>query len=163
MDCMLIPRIAERLLARKQWLATAESCTGGMIAQLLTSIAGSSEWFERGLVTYSNRAKVELLGVPQAVIDRHGAVSRECAEAMALGLLENAPVQWAISVTGIAGPGGGSKEKPVGTVWIGLASAGGAEAKHFLFKGDREGIRRQSAEAALLMLDEKISVAGNPQ
>lgn len=157
MDSTLIPRIAERLLARKHWLATAESCTGGMIAQLLTSIAGSSEWFERGLVTYSNRAKGELLCVSQAVIDRHGAVSRETAEAMALGLLANAPVQWAISVTGIAGPGGGSREKPVGTVWIGVAHAGAAEARHFLFKGDREGIRRQSAEAALAMLDARLN------
>jgi nicotinamide-nucleotide amidase len=153
MDSALIPRIAERLLARRQWLATAESCTGGMIAQLLTGIAGSSEWFERGLVTYSNRAKVELLGVPQAVLDRTGAVSRQTAEAMASGVLRNAPVQWAISVTGIAGPGGGSKDKPVGTVWIGLARADAVEARLFQFKGDRDGIRRQSAEAALVMLD----------
>lgn len=157
MDPTLIPGIAGRLLARKQWLATAESCTGGLIAQLLTSIAGSSEWFERGVVTYSNRAKVELLGVPQKVLDRSGAVSRECAEAMARGLLQQAPVQWAVSVTGIAGPGGGSKDKPVGTVWIGVAQAGAVEARHFLFSGDRESIRRQSAEAALAMLDAALA------
>ena len=152
----LAERVGQALKARGLMLATAESCTGGMIAQLLTSIAGSSEWFERGLVTYSNRAKVELLGVPQAVIDGHGAVSRECGEAMALGVLKNAPVQWAISVTGIAGPGGGSVDKPVGTVWIGVAHAGAAEARHFLFEGDREGIRRQSAEAALALLDARL-------
>jgi nicotinamide-nucleotide amidase len=161
MDATLIPRIAERLLARKHWLATAESCTGGMIAQWLTSIAGSSEWFERGLITYSNRAKVELLGVPQDVLDRHGAVSRECAEAMAVGLLKHAPVQWAISVTGIAGPGGGAADKPVGTVWIGVAHAGAVEARLFQLKGDREGIRRQSAEAGLAMLD--VALKGEPR
>lgn len=153
----LVPRIAKRLKARKQWLATAESCTGGLIAQLLTGVAGSSAWFERGLVTYSNRAKVELLGVPQSVIDRHGAVSRECCEAMASGLLQQAAVQWAISVTGIAGPSGGSKDKPVGTVWIGVAQAGAVEARHFLFSGDRESIRRQSAEAALGMLEAALA------
>src|SRR4051812_45175399 len=105
MDSTLVPAIADRLLKRGEWLATAESCTGGLIARLLTDIAGSSQWFERGLVTYSNRAKSELLGVPGAIIERHGAVSRECAEAMAAGVLRQAPVQWSIAVTGIAGPG----------------------------------------------------------
>jgi nicotinamide-nucleotide amidase len=122
MDSTLVPALADRLLKRGEWLATAESCTGGLIARLLTDVAGSSQWFERGVVTYSNRAKSELLGVSAEIIDRHGAVSRECAEAMATGLLRNAPVQWTIAVTGIAGPGGGTPEKPVGLVWLAAAA-----------------------------------------
>jgi nicotinamide-nucleotide amidase len=152
MDPNLVPAIAERLRHREEWLATAESCTGGLIARLLTDIAGSSQWFERGLVTYSNRAKTELLGVPEAAIQKYGAVSRECAEAMAAGLLLRAPIEWTLSVTGIAGPSGGSDDKPVGTVWIGVAHAGGAAAHHYHFQGDRSAIRLQAAEAALRQL-----------
>jgi nicotinamide-nucleotide amidase len=152
----LVPRIAEQLLARREWLATAESCTGGLIAKRLTDLTGSSQWFERGVVTYSNRAKTELLGVPAPLIDRHGAVSREVVEAMALGLLARAPVQWTLAVTGVAGPTGGSAEKPVGTVWLAWANAGRAETQHFLFQGDREQVREQTAEAALRRLIEKI-------
>lgn len=140
----------ERLLARKEVLATAESCTGGLIAKLCTDFAGSSKWFERGLVTYSNAAKQELLGVPAEVIDRAGAVSAEAVQAMVQGMLAHAPVQWAIAVSGIAGPDGGTPEKPVGTVWI--AWAGGAVAascSRFLFQGDRDAVRRLSARAAL--------------
>jgi len=152
MDSTLVPAIADRLLKRGEWLATAESCTGGLIARLLTDVAGSSQWFERGLVTYSNRAKSELLGVSPALIDRHGAVSRECAEAMASGLLRQAPVQWTIAVTGIAGPGGGSADKPVGTVWIAIGHGGGAVAERHVFTGDREGVRVGAAGAALRLL-----------
>ena len=156
MDSRLVATIAERLLGRGEWLGCAESCTGGLIAKRLTDVAGSSQWFERGLVTYSNRAKTELLGVPAALLERHGAVSRDCVEAMALGLLSRAPVQWALAVTGIAGPGGGSDDKPVGTVWIGCASATHAITRHFLFLGDREDVRRQAAAAALQLLFESI-------
>ncbi|ROH88767.1 CinA family protein [Stagnimonas aquatica] len=152
----LVEQIAARLLVRGEWLATAESCTGGLIAKRCTDLAGSSAWFERGLVSYSNRAKQELLGVPLSVLDAHGAVSRETVLAMASGLLSKAPVQRAIAVSGIAGPGGGSVGKPVGLVWIAWASASGAEAREFNFPGDREAVREQAAEAALVGLLERL-------
>jgi|SRR5581483_4337668 len=140
----------EALLARQQWLAAAESCTGGLIAKLCTDIAGSSRWFERGLVTYSNAAKQELLGVPAEVIGRAGAVSAETVQAMVQGLLAHAPVQWAVAVSGVAGPDGGTADKPVGTVWIGWGGAGvAASCSRFRFDGDRDAVRRQSAQAAL--------------
>jgi nicotinamide-nucleotide amidase len=140
----------ERLLARHQWLATAESCTGGLIAKLCTDIAGGSKWFERGLVTYSNAAKQELLGVPAEVIQRAGAVSAETVQAMVQGMVAQAPVQWAIAVSGIAGPDGGTPDKPVGTVWIAWAGSDtAASCSRFLFAGDRDAVRRHSAAAAL--------------
>ena len=142
--------LGERLLARKEWLATAESCTGGLIAKLCTDIAGSSRWFERGLVTYSNAAKQDLLGVPAEVVQRAGAVSAETVQAMVQGMLAHAPVQWAIAVSGIAGPDGGTPEKPVGTVWIGWGgSEVAASCSRFLFAGDRDAVRKQSAVVAL--------------
>lgn len=145
-----VETIAERLLARGQWLGTAESCTGGLIAKTLTDLAGSSAWFERGIVTYSNLAKQQLLGVPEELLERHGAVSGQTARAMAEGLLQQAPVDWSIAVTGVAGPGGGSPEKPVGTVWIAWAQRGReAQAQHFLFRGDRAAVRQQTLDAAL--------------
>lgn len=151
---LLARTIGERLLARGQWFGTAESCTGGLIAKLCTDIAGSSGWFERGLVTYSNAAKQELLGVSADTLQRAGAVSAETVQEMVQGLLRAAPVQWAVAVSGIAGPGGGSADKPVGTVWI---SWGGSDvavsASRFLFEGDRDAVRRRSAEVALLGLD----------
>ena len=142
--------VGERLLARGEWLATAESCTGGLIAKLCTDIAGSSKWLERGLVTYSNAAKESLLGVPAEVIGRAGAVSAETVLAMVQGTLTHAPVQWAVAVSGIAGPDGGSEDKPVGTVWIGWGGGGvAASCSRFLFVGDRDAVRRLSARAAL--------------
>ena len=143
--------VGERLLARGEWLATAESCTGGLIAKLCTDIAGSSGWFERALVTYSNAAKHGLLGLPLERLDGPpGAVSAETVQGMVQGLLAAAPVQWAIAVSGIAGPGGGSPEKPVGTVWIGWGGLdAAASSSRFLFAGDRDAVRRQSAQAAL--------------
>ncbi|WP_028009588.1 CinA family protein [Solimonas flava] len=150
MSDRLVERIAAALLARGEWLATAESCTGGLIAKLLTDLPGSSGWFERGLVTYSNLAKMELLGVPDAVLAEHGAVSDECARAMARGVLRAAPVDWGIAVTGIAGPGGGSDDKPVGTVWIAWSRRGHApDAHRFFFEGGRDSVREQTAQAAL--------------
>lgn len=150
-------RIGQILLQRKQWLALAESCTGGLIAKLATDVAGSSGWFERGLVTYSNRAKQELLSVPESVLIEHGAVSEACVRAMAEGLLRSSPADWGIAVTGIAGPAGGSMEKPVGTVWIGWLQRGGPTVvERFLFKGDREQIREQTAQAALLRLRKSL-------
>ncbi len=153
----VVAAIAEQLLARGERLATAESCTGGLIAKLLTDRAGSSAWFERGLVTYTNQAKQELLGVPASIFETTGAVSRECVIAMAEGVLRCAPVDWALSVSGIAGPGGGSDDKPVGTVWLGWARRDqAASAKRFHFEGDREAVRAAAALQSLLGLLERI-------
>ena len=141
------------LLGRGWMLGCAESCTGGLVAAAITSIAGSSEWFERGFVTYSNRAKTELLGVPEALLAAHGAVSRDVALAMAQGVLAHAPVQAALAVTGIAGPGGGSLDKPVGLVWFGWAWRQGqavrSEAQSVVWPGDRQAVRMASAHHAL--------------
>lgn len=146
----LAEALASALLARGQTLAVAESCTGGLIGACLTDLPGSSRWFERGLVTYSNTAKQELLGVPAAVIEQAGAVSAETVLAMASGLLERAPVDWTLAVSGIAGPDGGTAEKPVGTVWIGWAGRGVApSASRFLFPGDRASVRHATAANAL--------------
>lgn len=146
----LARELSERLLARGEAMATAESCTGGLIAKRLTDLPGSSRWFERGIVSYSNAAKQELLGVPAATIAAHGAVSAATVLAMAEGLLTRAPVQWTVSVSGIAGPDGGTPDKPVGTVWIGWAGQGIApSASRFLFPGDREAVRDQTVVAAL--------------
>jgi nicotinamide-nucleotide amidase len=149
--------IGARLKAGKAWLAVAESCTGGLLAKRITDVAGSSEWFERGLVTYSNRAKQELLGVSPDLLAQFGAVSRECAEAMAHGLLVMTPADWGVAVTGIAGPGGGSPEKPVGLVWFGWARrAGPIEVESQQFSGSREQIREAAAEFALGGLLERL-------
>lgn len=147
---VLVESLAQRLLARGAMLATAESCTGGLIAAACTELAGSSAWFERGFVTYSNEAKTELLGVAPALIAQHGAVSEAVARAMAEGALQRAAVQWAVSVTGIAGPAGGSPDKPVGTVWIAWAAPGhDTRAQCHHFQGDRAQVRAQTCHAAL--------------
>jgi len=146
----LVQRIAERLAARGALLATAESCTGGWAAQALTALAGSSSWFERGFVTYSNAAKEEMLGVRAETLARHGAVSEEAAREMALGALSRSRASVAFAITGIAGPSGGSAAKPVGTICLAWALKGGAprsETRHFA--GDREAVRRQAVERAL--------------
>ena len=130
-------------------MATAESCTGGMIAAACTDLAGSSDWFERGFVTYSNAAKIDLLGVPAALIEQHGAVSEQVARAMALGALERSPAQVSVAVTGVAGPAGGSAAKPVGTVWFGWCLKGLASTEMIHFAGDRALVRSQSARHAL--------------
>ncbi len=144
------------LCRRRGWkLATAESCTGGMIAAALTDIAGSSDVIERGFVTYSNAAKTDLLGVPVSLIERHGAVSQQVAAAMASGAISRAPVDLAVSVTGVAGPGGGSAEKPVGLVHFGAARKGGpVVTEHQLFSGDRDAVRAQATQRALELLIE---------
>ncbi len=138
------------LKARSLRLAAAESCTGGWIAMALTAVAGSSEWFERGFVTYSNEAKEQMLGVSKATLQAHGAVSESTAGEMAQGALRHSLAQLAVAVTGIAGPGGGSPDKPVGTVCIAFAGPGtrkGVETRRF--EGDREQVRRQTVVAAL--------------
>jgi nicotinamide-nucleotide amidase len=148
----LVSALAEQLRQRGWQLASAESCTGGLIAAACTDLAGSSDWFERGLVTYSNTAKTELLGVPTALLAEHGAVSEPVARAMALGVLQHAPVQVALSVTGVAGPGGGSADKPVGTVWFGWALPGRCWTERRQFDGDRAAVRLQTARHALSTL-----------
>lgn len=148
-----VEALAAALKSRGWMLATVESCTGGLIAAGCTSLAGSSEWFDRGLVTYSNEAKTELVGVPAALIEAHGAVSEEVARAMAEGALTHANADIAASVTGIAGPGGGSAAKPVGTVWTAIARRGQATSTRLLqWQGDRAEVRRQTVEAVLRAL-----------
>ncbi len=149
----LVERLADALRARGAFMATAESCTGGLIAAACTSLAGSSDWFERGFVTYSNEAKAEMLGLQSALIAAHGAVSEEAACAMAEGALTHSRARFAVSVTGIAGPSGGSVGKPVGTVWIGVAKTGQpATATLLQASGDRAAIRAASVVCALELL-----------
>jgi len=153
----LVGRVAAALTARDARLATAESCTGGLVAAACTSRAGSSAWFERGVVSYSNAAKSELLDVAPALIARHGAVSAEVACAMAAGLLGRAPAGFAVAVTGIAGPDGGTALKPVGTVWIATAARGaGAEATLLNASGDRAAVRERSVASALELVLARI-------
>ena len=138
------------LLARNEFLTLAESCTGGGLACAVTEIAGSSAWFERGFVTYSNAAKSELLGVPEITIERHGAVSEATARAMAEGALAHSSAHWAVAITGIAGPAGGSADKPVGTVCFAWAGRDlGCQAQTRCFSGDRSAVRAQSVAYAL--------------
>ncbi|MGC4061947.1 MAG: CinA family protein [Aquabacterium sp.] len=146
----LVRQLADQLTARGWHMATAESCTGGLIAAACTELAGSSAWFERGFVTYSNEAKTELLGVDAALIAAHGAVSEAVARAMAEGALTRAGADVAVAVTGIAGPTGGSVDKPVGTVWLAWAWRGGAtRAERQVFDGDRAQVRARTCQRAL--------------
>ncbi|HCX86473.1 MAG TPA: damage-inducible protein CinA [Gammaproteobacteria bacterium] len=143
-------KVGEILIARGWRLAAVESCTGGWIAKTVTSISGSSDWFECGLVTYSNASKVSLAGVPESLISRHGAVSAEVAKAMVTGVLDRTDASAAVSLTGIAGPGGGSAEKPVGTVYMGWQLPGvDAVSERFHFHGARDEVRWQSVATAL--------------
>ena len=145
-------QISTTLLARGWMLATAESCTGGMIAAACTDLAGSSQWFERGFVTYSNAAKTELLGVPAALIAQHGAVSEPVARAMAEGAVAHAHAQVSVAVTGVAGPTGGSADKPVGMVWFGWCVAGQTHSQVQHFAGDRAAVRAATVRHALARL-----------
>ncbi|CAH0350820.1 CinA family protein [Aquabacterium sp. CECT 9606] len=146
----LVADLATQLQARGWLMATAESCTGGLIAATCTEVSGSSAWFERGFVTYSNLAKTELLGVDAAVIDAHGAVSEAVARAMAEGALARSSAQIAVAVTGVAGPTGGSPDKPVGTVWLAWAVQGGdTRAQRCQFPGDRAAVRWATVAQAL--------------
>lgn len=149
--------IADRLLQHRQKVCTAESCTGGLIAKTFTDLAGSSDWFERGFVTYSNAAKNEMLAVPLSVIEDCGAVSEAVATAMASGALRYSEADYSIAVTGVAGPGGGSDDKPVGTVWIAVASAEQMVAKRYQFDGDRQAVRAATLHSALEMLLDLVS------
>lgn len=141
--------LADLLQDKQLKLVTAESCTGGMISSACTDLAGSSAWFERGFVTYSNEAKTELLGVYAALIEAHGAVSEQVARAMAFGAVRHSQAQVSIAVTGVAGPSGGSAAKPVGTVWFGFSVQGVLHSEMVRFDGDRAAVRQQTVLHAL--------------
>ncbi len=145
----LIQQLSERLTQRHWMLATAESCTGGMIASKCTDMAGSSLWFDRGFVTYSNRSKSNMLGVPEQLIVEHGAVSEPVAKAMALGAIYRSDSTVSIAVTGVAGPSGGSLVKPIGTVWIAWCIDGQIHSELQTFSGDRDEIRQATTDWAL--------------
>ncbi len=155
---LLAQATGARLLAMRQMLVTAESCTGGWIAKCMTDVPGSSSWFDCGMAAYSYEAKQALLGVRPQTLEVHGAVSRECVVEMVSGALVHSGATIAVAVTGIAGPGGGSPDKPVGTVWIGWKRRGGyADAKVFHFEGDRDAVRRQTVAAALRGLEHQLA------
>jgi len=151
-----LPALAQRLRERGWLMATAESCTGGLIAGACTDLSGSSDWFERGFVSYSNQAKTELLGVPAALIAAHGAVSEPVARAMAVGAVERSAARCAVAVTGVAGPTGGSPEKPVGTVWFGWCTPAGVFTERQRFDGDRAAVRRATVVHALAGLLQRL-------
>lgn len=148
----LTKTLAQILLSKNWTVSLAESCTGGMVCAALTELAGSSEWFERGYITYSNEAKTQCLGVPSALIESHGAVSEDVAKAMAEGARSHSGSNVAVSITGIAGPSGGSIEKPVGTVCFGWAIENHTVVKTMHFAGDRQKIRQQATEFVLAEL-----------
>lgn len=149
--------LVANLLNLKKWmLCSAESCTGGLIAAACTELAGSSSWFERGFVPYSNAAKTELLGVEATLIAQHGAVSEAVVRAMAVGALQHSNAQVAVAVTGIAGPGGGSLDKPLGTVWFGFALPAGVITQVQHFAGDRAAVRTATVRYALAQLVEVL-------
>ena len=148
--------VVELLIQNKLKLATAESCTGGLIAQKITSVAGVSECFDCGVVTYSNEQKQKLLGVSAETLEKFGAVSMQTALEMCKGVKALSDADFGVSVTGIAGPGGGTPDKPVGTVWIGICGDNLHKAERFLFDGDRQQVRESTAEMALKMVEDAI-------
>jgi len=152
-DPETLEAVVGRLLRDRQLtLSVAESCTGGLLGHRITNVSGSSVYFERGVVVYSYRAKEELLGVPTELLAAHGAVSAPVVESMARGIRERSGTHLALAITGVAGPDGGTPAKPVGTVFIGLASSAGARSHRFLFSGNRESIKWQSSQQALDLL-----------
>lgn len=148
----LVEKLSVMLKDRGMTMATAESCTGGMIAAAMTDRPGSSAVFERGFVTYSNNSKTEMLGVPADLIETHGAISREVAQAMAKGALDRSRADVAVSVTGIAGPDGGTPDKPVGLVYIGYGDKKSIDVREHRFSGDRISVRKQATETTLCCL-----------
>lgn len=153
----LIGELAAQLQRRGWWLSCAESCTGGGIAAALTDVAGSSVWFDCGFVTYSNPSKVEMLGVNTRTIERFGAVSCETVSEMAQGALDFSRADLSVAVSGIAGPGGGTPGRPVGTVWLAWASGDGVETRREEFAGDRQAVRAATIDAALAGLLERVA------
>lgn len=158
----LARELGEMLMAASQRVAVAESCTGGWVGKVLTGIPGSSRWFECGFATYTNVAKMRMLGVPEAAFNPGGAVSAPVVEAMAAGAVEQSDAAWSLGISGIAGPDGGSRDKPVGTVWIGWAGPGrDPDSRCFLFEGDRDAVRQASVQAALEGLLERMRRSGD--
>ncbi|MFC3873472.1 CinA family protein [Neisseria musculi] len=156
----VLSALTDRLSERSQTVTCAESCTGGLLAAELTRLPGSSAWFHTGFITYSNEAKQQLLGVKSNTLDFYGAVSEETVREMALGALIAARADYAVSISGVAGPGGGSEDKPVGTVWFGLAAKQRIWAQSVLFEGGRDSIRGQAVKFALEFLNSKTQEAG---
>ena len=152
-----VEQLAQALLERQWMLATAESCTGGMIAAACTDLAGSSQWFERGFITYSNEAKTEQLGVDASLIAANGAVSEVVARAMAFGAVRYSRARVSVAVTGVAGPTGGSKDKPVGTVWFGFSIDGRLDSETHRFDGDRAAVRQATVAHAIDGLIQRIA------
>ena len=155
-DRQLLNKVSDELKQRHLTIATAESCTGGLIAHTLTNVTGSSEYFERGIVSYSNTSKKELLNVPETILQQYGAVSQHTAEAMAQGIKKQAKVDFGLATTGIAGPTGGTKDKPVGLVYISIATPQKVLVKKYQFTGDRLSIKEQTCTAALTFLLETL-------
>jgi nicotinamide-nucleotide amidase len=152
-----VAALAEHLLARGEYLACAESCTGGWVAKVCTDMPGCSGWFERGFVTYTNLAKQEMLGVSADTLATHGAVSEATVREMADGALAHSAAHWSLAISGIAGPGGGTPDKPVGTVWMAWAGPDGwRRVESYHFQGDREMVRRQAVAAALQGLLDRL-------
>lgn len=153
----LAQTLGEKLRQSKKLLATAESCTGGWVGKVITDVPGSSHWYDRGFITYTNESKQEILGVPAEIIRTHGAVSEQTAKAMVEGVLRQSHADVVLSITGIAGPGGGSETKPVGLVWFGWGQrAGDIQTQSHTFPGDREAIRRQAVQHSLSILEKYI-------
>lgn len=146
--------VIRTLIDKKITIATAESCTGGMLGKEITSVSGASEIYGFGFITYANEAKMQLLGVKKETLEKYGAVSKETAMEMAIGARKNAQSDIAVSTTGIAGPGGGTKEKPVGLVYISLAYEGGTQVKRLNLSGDRDSVRKQTCENVFNFIDE---------
>lgn len=148
----MVAALGQSLRSQRYRMATAESCTGGLVACTLTDVAGSSEWFEGGVVAYDNRVKMRLLAVPEEILICHGAVSRACVESMVQGVCTLMDVAVGLAISGIAGPGGGTPDKPVGTVWVAWQSGGRVWSRDYLFDGTRREIKMQSMRAAIAEL-----------
>lgn len=154
---VLVQKVADKFIKQQRRLATAESCTGGWVSKIITDMAGSSQWFDCAIVTYSNQAKQDLLGVSEQLLREHGAVSEQTVRAMVEGLLERSQADVGISISGIAGPGGGTEQKPVGTVWIAWAvKADKTNSQCFRFSGDRNEIRKKAVAEALSILLRRV-------
>ena len=156
-DIKLINKVSDELKKHRVTIATAESCTGGLLAHTLTNVSGSSEYFDCGVISYSNTAKMRLLDVPEQLLKNYGAVSKEVAAAMAKAIQQRAQVNYGLATTGIAGPTGGTKDKPVGLVYIALSTKNTVVVKQFLFSGDRLSNKENTCTAALKLLLETLS------
>ncbi len=156
-DIKLVNKLSDELKKQKVTVATAESCTGGLLAHTLTNVSGSSAYFDRGVISYSNKAKQEALGIPEELLKKYGAVSKEVAEAMAQDIRRGASVDYGLATTGIAGPTGGTKDKPVGLVYIAIATKDHVTVKRYLFSGDRLANKESTCTATLELLLELLS------